>query len=196
MDKGRLIYRDQSGKLIIILFLITGILLDVVFLFGDESRDGMEILLVTIFFIILPYLMLKSLKNRPGFYEQGVGYFKNNRCTHWVPYHHFNRIECYVWRNDLPKPDKTPTYGIVFYQSDNSFVQISSTSLMQIKENWKAITSNHTYLRTQLKPYEVKSVQEPFNSDKPGIKVTSSDQLLPKTNHPVTKYLHQVLINE
>ena len=194
MDKGKLICRDRSGKGLLYLMLLVGLLIDVSILFGEVGGSLFELLVINLCFIYIPYKLIEQANSVPGFYEHGVGYFKNNRCTHWVPYHHFIGFECFIQREGVRNAKECPTYGLIFHQSDGTFVEIEKQSVQELQKIWQAILKENPYLIDRLivdapmeRVYELTT-----DSNK---RLTLAERARRKAYHPASEILFNVLKN-
>lgn len=150
MDKGKLIYRNQSGKFVVYLFFLFAIVFNVNMFLSETKTEFIVFIIFNFFFVLLPFKTLQSIKCNPGFYENGVGYFKNNRCIRFIPYHEFQKIECFVTRRAIKSPDQTPTYGVIFSPSEEDSVEMTFNSVNLLKEKWASILRQNPYLNHQL----------------------------------------------
>lgn len=192
MDKGKLIYRDRSGKLAIYIFLLFGITFNLNLFLSENKPEFVIFIITNVFFVLLPLKIIQTINCNPGFYENGVGYFKNNRCTHFVPYHQFDEIECFVTRKSIKSPSQTPTYGITFYKIGEESVKITFNSVKPLKEKWASILKQNPYLNGKLTtPKSTDSAYEvtPHSEERQQL----STLINQKAYHPASELLFNTL---
>lgn len=153
------------------------------------------LILINAAFVLLPYSLIKASKNSPGFYEYGLGYFKNNRCVDWTPYHEFNEVSCFVSRESIKESRRNLRYVIVFQHADGSYTQLIHSSAQELKQIWQTILAKNPILRDRLTLYHPKNLgaRRPYHGKNGKPVVLTEDDILPQTEHPASKILLDVL---
>lgn len=195
MDKGALIYRKKSNNGLLYGIILFALWLDVVTWSSEVEGKLIAFIFINLGFVFIPYLMIQVSKNRPGFYEYGLGYFKNNRCVDWTPYHEFNEVSCFVSRESIKESRRNLRYVIVFQHADGSYTQLIHSSAQELKQIWQTILAKNPILRDRLTLYHPKSLgaRRPYHGKNGKPVVLTEDDILPQTEHPASKILLDVL---
>lgn len=142
MNEGKLIYRDKSSIPYLYGMIVGVVVMCGLVLFAPTRKltfgDIGTALFFAIIFLGVSYLGLKKTKENPGFYEYGIGYFKNDKLVRFESYENFLSIECY-FKRDHSSFRATPEYGLIFYHSDGSSVKLTQSSIKPLKEIWQSL---------------------------------------------------------
>ena len=153
MNEGKLIYRDKSSIPYLYGMIVGVVVFCGLVLFAHTREltfsDICAVLFFATVFLGISFLCLKQTKEKPGFYEYGIGYFQNDKMVRFESYENFLSIECYFKRNHSSFR-ATPEYGLIFYHVDGSSVKLTQSSIKPLKEIWQNILATNPTLGERL----------------------------------------------
>ena len=145
MDTGKFVYRNQSGKIVMYVLILFGILMDITLIFSTGKLSILKLISINLFSILIPCFALKSLAKNPGFFEHGLAYYKHNRIVRFESYDKVVSVGCFV------KSTSSAQFpALVFYKEDGEKVIMYEHTIQALVLHWKTLLNHNPLLKEKL----------------------------------------------